>query len=400
MMTFPITGRRGRCAPIFHLFPPLVATLALALFPSPLAARGSDAGEFHWRGDAHELTELPADLGEAPRAALETWGAWATESGYRLELSPDGRVLLILRAKRTPKKELELVAETVERFDEILPAPPRELDGTPLRSAADAPAASRIDANPSWNWIQNGPAPDTETIVLLRAQNSADYSAAIDRIVADEPWMAGWAAAGKSQGGFVFERPLCAAWLEDGPGLEEHDPQNELVHRLARLLTLRRFGQQAWWMTLGIAWHFEIELRGGVYCFPYRNGFVGRAEHGAWPKKLGRLAKQQGDGIALATFADWDRGSWEDESAVLSWGVAAHLAKHYPEVLPLILENYRILYNAKGIERGADGSWNILVDYRPSIEDQEEILRFHLGDEFAAEMKEAFAKGRRWKKPR
>ena len=77
--------------------------------------------------------------------------------------------------------------------------------------------------------------------------------------------------------------------MENPAGMEEWDIENELVHRLAHLLLLRRFGQQPFWLTMGFSWYVEKEMRGAIYCYPYRSGFVWASEH-----ELGLLVRGPG----------------------------------------------------------------------------------------------------------
>jgi len=381
----------------------LIAALAVLSFPSVVGAspapdrRAADDVLVHWRDDAHSVVELPSELGAGPRAALETWAPWAADRGYRIELSDDGRVLLLVRSRKRPRAELELVEDATKLFDSILPAPPRREDGSPAPQPEDGsdPLALRTGPGEAWTWIRNGSPPDTDTIVLVQARNQEDYETVVDLVVAAQPYLASWAASGKRASGFVLERPLCGVWLDGAADLEEYDAKNELVHRLARLLTLRRFGRQPWWLTLGLAWHFELELRGGVYCFPYRSGFVGRNEHTGWPSQLKRVAKDPG--IDITALARWKRGEWDDERAILAWGFTLDLIRRHERALPMILEDFRVLQNLRGIERRTDGSWSVVVGYEPSAEDQEETMRWFLGDDFETDTSKALAKGKRYR---
>ena len=58
-------------------------------------------------------------------------------------------------------------------------------------------------------------------LVLIQAKNQGDYAALVDHVASMEPYLAPWARSGKREAGFVLERPLCAAWMEDPPGVEE-----------------------------------------------------------------------------------------------------------------------------------------------------------------------------------
>ena len=360
---------------------------------SPLGT-GRDRARVYQGRKSYYLDKLPADLGAAPLAAVERWGEWAVESGYRLELTADGRVLLLMKSRRTPRKELKLIEETLELFDELLPAPQRGEHGEPLpRLAEDAPLAA-LGSAVAPPWIQHGPEADTETIVLLAVDEQADYEAAIDLMVGTNQYLKSWAASGKRQLGFVLDQPLCGSLPIGKLEPEEYDFRNELVHRLTRLLVTRRFGRQPWWLTVGLAWTMELELRGTVYCFPGKDGFVSRGSHGAWPNNLRNLVRKKDSGISWQRLADWQRWTWNDGDATLAWGVTKYLSMAEAQALPMILEDFRALRNIHGIDRGADGRWRILTDYTVSSADQKELLEGHLGEEFAEEMGAALAKGK------
>jgi hypothetical protein len=363
------------------------------LGPAAVAVEPAAGGAKVYQGRrSYALDELPEKLGAGPLAALEHWGGWAAERGYRLELSADGRVLLVLRARKAPKKELKLIEEALEQFDELLPAPERGPAGEPLwRGTGSVEAFFGL---PKSAWIQHGPQADTETIVLLGIGEQDDYEAAIDLIVEGQPALASWARAGKGGPGFVLAEPLCASWLLGKLAAEEYDPHNELVNRLTRLLVMRRFGRQPWWLTVGLAWYMEIELRGTVYCFPGRSGFVASSSHGAWPSQLRKLARDRDAEISVERLAGLTAQGWDEERALLAWGTVKYLASAHGERLPHILENFRLLRNLQGIERWSDGAWRVDTGYRVPLEHQQALLVCHLGDGFEGDMAKVMAKGR------
>jgi hypothetical protein len=385
---------------------PLIASLALVVSAATSDAstspvrKAQDVIEVHWGRKAFEVEELPDEMGPGARAAVALWAGWAADHGYRMELSEDGCVLLLLQAKRTPKKELKLIEETLEMFNELLPAPERGTGGEPLpRLAQGGPLAAMEGAWVRAPWIQAGPEADTETIVLLGLGDQKDYASVVDLMVDGNPYLAQWAPSGKRAAGFVLEQPLCGSWLLGSAAPEECDPHNELVHRLARLLLLRRYGRQPWWLTLGLAWHMEIELRGTVYCFPGRGGFVSCHMHGSWPNNLRNMARKDEPDITWERLSCWKRGAWNDGDATRAWGVAKYISLARSDALPFILEDFRSLGNMLGIERRTDGSWRVLTDYTVSQEDQQGILEAHLGEGFEEEMLKAFSKSK-WPRKR
>lgn len=372
--------------------------LALALViggPGPAAVAVEPPGggvKVYQEHRSYTLEELSEKLGAGPLATLELWGGWAAERGYRLELSADGRVLLVLRARKTPKKELKLIEETLELFDELLPAPERGPAGEPLWRGTKP--EETLFGVPNSAWIQYGPQADTEMIVLFGVGEQDDYEAAIDLIVEGQPALASWAHTCKDGPGFVLSQPLCASLLLGKLAAEESDPHNELVNCLTRLLVTRRFGRQPWWLTVGLAWYMELELRGTVYCFPGRSGFVASSSHGAWPRRLRKLARDRDADISVERLLGLWPQVWDEERAILAWGTVKYLATAHGEQLAHILEDFRLLRNLQGIERWPDGAWRVNTGYRVPLEHQEALMASRLGGGFEQDMAEVMAKGR------
>ena len=74
-----------------------------------------------WRGENYEPATLPEELEPAPRTAIESWAEWAARMSYRMDLSEDGRVLLVSSAgNRKRGKQMKLVEKTIAFFDEHL----------------------------------------------------------------------------------------------------------------------------------------------------------------------------------------------------------------------------------------------------------------------------------------
>ena len=358
------------CVRTFLPVCPLLAAASLTFAtPSPGAPTGPDDELLHWRKDRYALDHLPPEIPEAARAALERFGSWASEHDYHLHLNEDADVVLLTRGSKRPKRELRLVEEADEYLDELLASEPG--------AASTVREASEKDAAP---------------LVLVQAQNQEDYSSLVDHVVAMESYLASWSRSGKRDAGFVLEKPLCAAWMEDPPGVEEWSPDNELVHRMARLRLLRSFGQLPNWVTLGVAWAAEDTIGRGIYCFPYRDSFVGVGEHSGWSKTLKRLSKKQSD-VDFSMISGWQRGTWDQDAAQYAFGAVRFFERAHPGTLAGFLAGLKETYEEKRIERFADGSWKIRPGYEVSHEDQMALFEETFGGDVFSEMATFFKKG-------
>ena len=352
---------------------PLLAAASLvsaAPAPLPTSAGGGGGDEIlHWRKKRHALDELPAEIPGATREAVERFGSWASSHDYHLHLNEECDVVLITRESKRPKREQRIIEKADAYLDELLTLE-SELAG-------DAPAASARDDMP---------------LVLVQARSQPDYSALVDHVVDLEPHLASWSSWSKRDAGFVLQEPLCAAWMEDPPGVEEWSPDNELVHRMARLRLLRSFGHLPNWVTLGVAWAAEETIGRGIYCFPYRDGFVGVGEHSGWSRALKRLSGKEED-VDFSIVSSWQRGTWDKEAARYSFGVVRLFERTHPGTLAGFLGQLRETYEEKRIERFADGSWKIHPGYEVSHQDQMGILEETLGEDVFKEMATFFKKG-------
>jgi hypothetical protein len=177
--------------------------------------------------------------------------------------------------------------------------------------------------------------------------------------------------------------------------VEEWNPDNELVNRLAQLLLLRRFGQQPNWLLYGWAWTAEITLLDSVYCFPYRDEFVWATEHTAWPGMLRELFKRRASKpVRPEEFAGWPRGTYRDTEAKISWGVVDYLVRNRSADLPAMLEALRA-YRDEHDREIVDGlTWQRRRNYVIPLEEQERMMDEHLGEDIWRDMTRWFRKDR------
>ena len=369
--------------------------LALALVAcSTVSLVHADEAKVRYDGKEIPRADLPASLPQSAHDTVAAWASWADENKYRLFLTDDGRVLLIVPLKnRSARKELALIEKTCEYIDEILPAPERETnDSSP--EAGKEPEAPK-PGYWSWRWGDDGPPLDSETAVLIQVRDQKDYGAALRNVVSQHEYLDDWLDTALGYSGFTLELPLCAVWLAGAKDLEEWDVRNELVHRLATLLVLRRFDQQPYWLLTGLAWHVEYELMDSHYCFPYRSEFVYTAEHTAW-ESMQKAAHDGSESLRMEQVTRLVRGEFYLEHARNAWGAASMLAKHYPESLALALEDLRLLRNDKGVSR-TSGTWTRITGWNPTPEDQLAILHARFGEDFLDEVLAFYQKGTRYR---
>jgi len=378
---------------------PLPTTrLLLGLGACALLAAPSVAGKpsLRWKGKTHALEALPAELPPEVAEAARPLGAWAERKGYRMELTPEADCLLVMsRRGRDPRENLAWIAATREELDGLLP--PRA--ATPATSGGGEPAAPRgrledFDLPPLTPEAEMPPLPH-QVPVLLEARNPKDYESALEALVEGCPWLADWAGAtGKGTYGLVLPRPLVGAWLANAPANEEWDPLNELVNRYAQLLVIDRAGVQPYWLLSGIAWEAELRVRGAIYCFPYRDGFVGIGEHGGWAPRLRTLFGARADRPPTAAeISALERGTYVDDQAALAWGTARWLLDAERAALPRVLADLDRVRRKQGIEVHEDGSWTTIPGWDWPAETLDDSLRRHVGRDALERLGAAWREG-------
>jgi hypothetical protein len=356
-----------------------------------------------WGERALKIGALPAECPESARAALEAWHAWSSSHEYRLDLDQAGRVLFVSRGSngRAPE-QLALAVRAVARFDQELPAPPvrAEAKGPELAdkpAEPPKPAAPTIPEDPEdpegkhpWKlpppkpsqttaapkkattWGSQGQPLDTQTVTLFLLRDQDDFESLLGNLAERFPFLEVWAHEAKAQMGFVLGDPLCGAYLEQPEGVEEWDPDNELVNRSARLSLLRRFGDLPNWFVQGYAWHMELALRGSIYCFPWRDEFVGVGEHNGWDKVV--QDRYQSAQLKPGDFMGWRRGKYLDPEAKASWATCEYLLAKEPAKLPGLLDQLRVFREEHGRIQDDPSSWRRDTNYEIPTIDQHKLF--------------------------
>ncbi len=372
-----------------------VASALVCLIPAAFA-QAPKPGVVGFRGKSYEPAQLPAEVGSAAKSCVNAWAPWAKSHGYRLDLDPSRRVLLI-SAKSNVDAPLGLVLKTIALFDTLFPS---AVTTPPLEANAGAAAPKPGSAVPE-DVIPEDPEspppgapktlppereetlssekksttfrPDSETAVMFVLKNSADYAATLDQLASLHPYLSEWKAAALTQIGFALEAPLCGAYNEVSPGQEEWSPDNELVHRTMALLVLRRFNAQPYWLHTGLCWYAEMAVMKSIYCMPYRDGFVSVGEHGGWVLELNSIyTKREKDPLRMSELL-LKRGKWDDKISKTALGMVDYMSKANPRALGGLLEELRRFADQNGRQTNADGTWTRIRDYEVP-EDQQKLL--------------------------
>lgn len=351
-----------------------------------------------WKEATCTSDALPAELPAAARSAIEAWSAWAVAHGYRMSLDREGRVLLVTSTENDRwRRQMRLVDDACLFFDRNLPLPPETKTEQPAPETTGGRAPEAVPEDPEagpapWETLgkpeskkTSSPTvtvrgtetlePDVQTVVFLVIRTEADYAAAIDLLVRDHPYLAEWSQKARGLTGFALQMPLAGAYIELAEGQEEWDPDNEVVHRVAQLLLLRRYGQQPHWLVRGWSWHAELEIRKGIFCFPDRAEFVWATEHTGWDKELrARFAERTGTPLAIEEFAEWPRGTFDAERARVAWGVVRFLLQKHPGALPELLVRLRDVRDRENRVDLGGGKWERRLDYEVTLETQVRLM--------------------------
>jgi hypothetical protein len=362
----------------------------------------------------------------AAKAAEAAWKEWADKHNYAFTWSKDERVLVMLPTERSrPERALELMEKSLKRFDEMLPPPPpppapppKPVDDTDVPPPSDgdnppsedpraptaAPAANGKTAG-TWVWGAGDHPLDSDTIVFGLFRKPDDFADALDKVAKGFPFLAPWAAKAKEDPGCLLLQPLFGGCVDRVNGMEEWNPDNELVHRVAVLAMYRRFGHEPFWVGLGVGWNVEFDVLKSIYCFPYRNSFVWAKEHGGWEADLRRVYGKRGkkQPLTVDELAELKRGSFDLDGAARSWGTVRFLADAYPKQLSPLLADFQRLRDKLGrkMDPGASeawASWKIPADFELAAADQKGVIEGDLAKDVLDQASAYFRDGKDWKK--
>ena len=152
-----------------------------------------------------------------------------------------------------------------------------------------------------------------------------------------------------------------------------------------------RAGRVPYWMLVGTAWNVELEVRGGIYCFPYRAGFVGIGEHGGWaPALRSRFRGADAPEVDAAAVCALERGLYVDRHAATAWGTMRWLIGEQRAAVPALMADLDAAWRQGALEVAEDGSWRSLPLWQWPLETQADLMRRHLGRDVWTRLGQAF----------
>lgn len=347
-----------------------VVAAALALVGSVFAGVGVT-----WRGKKIDLAAPPADFPGDAKEAAEALAGWAGEHGYRLDLDRSGRALVLSTSNGS--KWIKHAEGALALVDGL------EGAKVPETTGAQEPAAK---------WGTSERKLGTGTLVLVVVKKPEDHGTLLTRLAEITPYLASWAKTSTPAPGFALGEPLVGAVVLGLPENKEWNAENEFVHRAAELALQRRFGRQPYWLLQGFAWHAEMELRRGIYCFPYRSGFVWAVEHTGWRARVAALWRGKSE-APLAEVATLKRGNFDDQGALNAWGAATFLAEKHAGGFGLALFELNRLWESGSRKDLGGGSWERVPDYEVPVAEQERVLRAKTRDDLPKALASWFTAG-------
>jgi len=377
----------------------LFVVLCAGLVPSPAlpsiassTARG-DSIALSWKGKNYKTNKLPEGISEGAREALAYFTPWAAEEKYVAQLSESGDFIMFTHKKKFSSRDWsKTIVPALELVNQLAPLPDRDSKGVET-GGTQSPASEELEV--TWGEVHDL---EHDAASFFDVKNSEHMASLLEFIGKREEKPEGWARSYSDLPGLILHRPLVGIIVGTAPGVEEWDPLNESVNRIARMMLVRRFRTIPYWISVGIAWNVEFDVRGNIFCFPHRDRFVGVAEHGGWRDELKvQFKKKSGPTFDLGPLADWKIGTYDPIQAGRAWGTISYITKAKPGALGQIIEDLRHLTDEKGRMTRADGTWERIPNFSPSAEDQLEVLKRHLGATFLEDVTSYFNKG--MKKP-
>lgn len=394
---------------------PRIAAFGLAVACAWAAPAGSvadtrGAASVSWKGRELAGSALPADLPASVGAALDAWRPWALAHDYRFDIESTGRIVLVAHRNQSgvakhladAERALALLDKRLPRLQAGGPAspagvPPKGSDVLPEDPEAPTAGPGRswdeVGAKHETQWGADARELDTGSIVVFLLRDERDMEQLLERLVEGHPALAAWRAGASRHPGFALEWPLVGAVVLGAAGQEEFDPANELVHRVAELSLLRRVGRQPYWVLQGWAWHVELSVRRSLYCFPYRDGFVGVGEHSGWDRSLRSMWSKAASPLAMSDIGALQRGGWDDRAAKHAWGAITYVDRFHPDQLPALLEDLRAAWDRGSRKDLGAGRWERDIGFELSPTAQLAVLHARLGPDVLEKLARFFTTG-------
>jgi hypothetical protein len=372
---------------------------------TPAAAGGAEV-KVLFQGKLRSFEQAIELVPEGCRESLRYWRVWAEEQGFHMAVDGTGRLVVLSASSNKLKAWLATAEKAAKRFDEIAPLPAERLIQRVIPGSGDGGA--KLQEPPGGAPAEEGtgtglpgniglPPYEEQPILLFHLTELEQQMTVLQRLAFDHPHLQGWLAEGGTRAGFAVEWPHVGAWLET-PQNEEWSPEAELVNRVAQLMAMRRFGHLPFWLRMGLAWKVEWDVIGGIYCFPYRAGFVWATEHNAWPSDLAKMYADRKDyPIQPGELDEWPRETYREEFAKRSFGFVSFLVDNFPDRLTPLLERAREEHERGSLRATAGGGWERVPSFETSAKRLFEHLIELTRPDVAVELTTYLRKGLRYK---
>ncbi|MFT5285910.1 MAG: hypothetical protein ACI8TQ_002078 [Planctomycetota bacterium] len=385
----------------------MISSLALGLFLTAItsspsapasaskleatAISGSKSVQVLWRGKKYKSTELPEDLPTGAIDALNYFRPWAEEMKYMFQLTDKADFMIVTHKKKMSKNEWSsAIIPTLELTDSLAPLPERG----DYNAAEPAEASASGGMQFSWGEVREL---EYETATLFRLEDTDHLRSLLQHIASIEKKPDNWSKYYEKLPGLTFHRPLASIIVSSPPEVEEWEPLNETVNRVARMMLLRRFGKIPHWISMGIAWNVEMGVRESIYCFPGRIDFVSVSEHAGWRDPLKSQYRKKNQALDINLLASWEAGAYDNIQAGRAWGLVRYITLKNPEALSKIVEDLRLDIHENGRIDNGNGTWGLIPDYVTPPAVQQDILERHMAASVLKDVATYFNKG--MKKP-
>ncbi len=314
------------------------------------ASTSAEPNAVHWAGKTVAFEKLPADFPASVKELINHYQEYAIEQNLRVQGEPNSPVVF-------------WTAGSVEETTKLLKLAQKFFLN--LRKAFGGEESASVP------------------VFLLK--KTAQYAPLISLLVKDHPYLEPWAETARSISGFQLYKPPILVLLNDGVEQEEYSLENQMLHQLTHLFLGLQFGPQPFWLSEGLAWHFEEQLQSSVYAYCYRSGFIYTAEHTSWEKDLQKMFQKQKQPKFEELFAA-KKEDFDMDRALTSFGVARFLANEKSQALRLFLMEYQREHKSKyeaEPTRELDSSW------------QAARLKERLGEDFETQIARYITKGKK-----
>jgi hypothetical protein len=293
---------------------------ALALAGSVFAGVGVT-----WRGKKIDLAAPPADFPGDAKQAADALAGWAGEHGYRLDLDQargarwcSARAMVPSGSSTRRARWRWSTGSNPHRCGPPVP----DNHGSGTAPPPTAPTAACREVGDERAQARHGHV-GARRRQEARGPRHVAHAPRRDHAVPRELGEDVDAGAGFRAGRAARRRGRARPAREQGVERRERVRAPRGRARAAAF----KYGRQPYWLLQGFAWHAEMELRRGIYCFPYRSGFVWAVEHTGWRARVGGAVARQERGAARRGRDAQARQRSTTQGALNAWGAATFLAR-------------------------------------------------------------------------